>query len=165
VYEQGFWIAIGKKQYAYTYKEVSGIQRSLSRSNPTSESDVHLLLRLTNGEQVTFDVSENELFLNFSKMLMEEHCEYRQESMLERYRKGELLDFGDFQVNKRGIEIGKELIARTEISEVVSVSKNGASRQLQMKGQDGKTLASLWKDSMVNEYLFYSILDEEGIER
>jgi hypothetical protein len=112
---------------------------------------------------VKLSVDENNLFLNFSKMLLEHHRDYRQESMLSKYAKGETLNFESLQVNTSGIEINGKQLAWTEISELVPTSKAGGSRDLYIKDMQGKTMGTIFRDATYNDYLLNVILDQEGI--
>jgi hypothetical protein len=164
VYGKGFWLKIGKKEYAYEYKDIRYIQRSLRSNGPTHESNVNITLTLINEEQVKLSVEENNLFLNFSKSLLEHHRDYRQDAMLEKYEKGESIDFESLKVSKAGIEIKGETFAWDEIAELVPTSKHGGSRDLYIKDGGGKTIGTIMRDAIYNDYLLNVILDQEGVK-
>jgi hypothetical protein len=161
VYENGFRVKIGKKSYAYEYKEIRYIQRSLWSNGPTHETNVNITLTLLNGETIKLSVDENNLFLNFSKSLLEHHRDYRQDEMLEKYGKGEVLDFESLKVSKAGIEIKGGIFAWNSIFELIPTSKHGGSRDLYIKDIHGKTLGTVFRDAVYNDYLLNVILDEE----
>ena len=162
VYEKGFRLRIGKKSYAYAYKDISCIQRSLWSNGVDKESAVNMVLTLLTGEEVKLGVDENDTFLHFSKMLLEQHRDCRQDELLQKYGKGETLDFDSLQVNKVGMEIRGKTFARTEISELVPAGKHD-NRQLSLKDSQGKVLEVISRDCMCNDYLFNVILEQEGI--
>ena len=159
LFEKGFYLKMGSKEYAYEFKDINHIQKTFMRGNNNTITTVILTLHLKADEKIVINGSGSEVMITFAEALALHYAETKKIATFEAFKIGEKIWFGSIDMDKNFLYYNEQQFSRSDILEI---KKARTDRFIIVYDQAKKKLAKLDQNHILDEKLFEMLLSEVG---
>ena len=159
VFAKGFYLKHGNTEYAYTFKDITHLQKNILKGTNNNVNSVGLILSLHSGEEVKIFGSWTEVMIRFADAVAIAYAQSKVSGAMEQFKKGEKIWFWLLEIDKSSVYFDEKQFSRNEILEI---KKARADRYLLVNDLKGKKMAKWDLNKIKDEELFAMLLESVG---